>query len=205
MGPNSFVAGTNHFSYLYFIDQEEGAVHFHGRSHVEVAGGSAAYQNSNASVTCSASKHLPMLTTLQDRLRVSHRRYPSSIYVEFLRKATHLRSLRQAPSFMFPQPRRAGDPVAPIAEGSWDTMGLRIGSTECAPCENRPTHQLDPCGHTVCYEHYLHHPEDLPVRCAKCLKVSLLLHDLPLTISLPLSTAHSLLLRVARVFTVTRG
>ncbi|KAI4757226.1 hypothetical protein E4T52_09344 [Aureobasidium sp. EXF-3400] len=47
----------------------------------------------------------------------------------------------------------------------WSGLGHRHtkgeGSTQCAPCDNKPTHYLDPCGHTVCYEHYLHHPEDL--------------------------------------------
>ncbi|KAI4715935.1 hypothetical protein E4T48_07887 [Aureobasidium sp. EXF-10727] len=73
---------------------------------------------------------------------------------------------------MFPLPRRAGDPVVDpvVAETSWSTRDRRIGGTQCTACDNSPSHLLLPCKHTVCYDHFLQHPEDLPVRCAQCLK-----------------------------------
>ena len=178
MDLNFFVAQKIHLSYLCFIYEDEDDIHFGSRRKAGVAGvveERAAYQNSSAIVACSASKHLPMSTTSEDRQRVASRRPHTAPYVDFLIKATRIRKLRQQSEFMFPQPRRPGDPiVAP----TWSNMGLRIGSTDCSPCENRPSHTLEPCGHTVCYDHFLQHSEDLPVRCAVCLKVSPFLHDL---------------------------
>ncbi|KAG9832670.1 hypothetical protein KCU94_g8837, partial [Aureobasidium melanogenum] len=68
---------------------------------------------------------------------------------------------------MFPLPRRPGDPV--VAE-NWLSMDRRIGGTQCPACDFTPSHILVPCEHTVCYDHFLQHPEDLAVRCALCLK-----------------------------------
>jgi hypothetical protein len=172
MDLNFFVAGTIHVPYQYFSDEDTEAIHFDGRRKTGLAEEPAAYQNSNAIVTCSASKHLSMSTTLEDRPRVSHHRAHTSVYVEYLVQATYIRHQRQRSAFMFPLPRRAGDPV--VAE-TWSNMGLRIGGTQCLACENNPSHTLAPCGHTICYDHFLQHAEDLPVRCALCLKVSLFL------------------------------
>jgi hypothetical protein len=190
MDLNFLVAGTIHVPYRYLIDEETEAVHFDGRRKTGLAEEPAAYQNSNAIVTCSASKHLSMSTTLEDRPRVSHHRAHTSVYVEYLVQATYIRHQRQRSAFMFPLPRRAGDPV--VAE-TWSNMGLRIGGTQCLACENNPSHTLAPCGHTICYDHFLQHAEDLPVRCALCLKVSLHLHlHLFPSQSLPFPTARAL-------------
>jgi hypothetical protein len=187
MDLNFFVAGTIHIPYQYLIDEETEAIHFDGRRKTGLAEEPAAYQNSNAIVTCSASKHLSMSTTLEDRPRVSHHRAHTSVYVEYLVQATYIRHQRQRSAFMFPLPRRAGDPV--VAE-TWSNMGLRIGGTQCLACENNPSHTLAPCGHTICYDHFLQHAEDLPVRCALCLKVSLPFHLLPSPF-LPFPTARA--------------
>jgi len=170
MDLDSLLAQRVYASYLCFIDEEEETVHFGGRRTVEVAEGSALYQKSNAVVTSSASKHVPMSTTSIDRPRLSCHRPHTSIFVEHLIKATHIRSLKQTTIFM-PQPRRRGDP---IAIPTWNNMGLRVGDTQCSDCDINPSHILTPCGHTICYEHFLQDPgEELPVRCALCLKVSL--------------------------------
>lgn len=175
MDLNSFALGTRYLSYLCFIDEEEDTAHFSGWSGMELAEWSAAYQNTNALITCSAFGHLPMSTTLGDRPHVSHRRSHTASYVQKLVKATYVRHLRQTSDFMFPLPRRPGDPV--VAE-NWLSMDRRIGGTQCPACDFTPSHILVPCAHTICYDHFLQHPEDLPVRCALCLKVSTILHTL---------------------------
>jgi hypothetical protein len=166
---NSVVAWPAHSPYLCFIDKEVETVHLSGWIKVGTSEEPAAYQNSKAIVTCSVVNHLSMSTAFEDRPRVLHHRSHTYPFVEFLKKATYIRRLRQRSGFMFPLPRRAGDPV--VAE-TWSNMGLRIGDRLCHPCESNPSHYLDPCEHTVCYDHFLQHAEDLPVRCAVCLQVS---------------------------------
>ncbi|KAK6001145.1 hypothetical protein QM012_003228 [Aureobasidium pullulans] len=164
---NSFALGTRYLSYLSFIDEEKEIVYFSGWKCMELAEWSAAYQNNNAVVTCSVFGHLPMSTILKDQPRVSHQRSHTSTYVRKLVAATYVRHLRQTSDFMFPLPRRPGDPV--VAE-SWLSMDRRIGGTQCPACVFTPSHILIPCEHTVCYDHFLQHPEEFDVRCALCLK-----------------------------------
>lgn len=148
---------------------------------MEVTEGSTPYRKSNAVLTSSASTHVPMSTTLVNPPRPLYHRSHTSIFVELLIKATYLRSLKQTSAFMSTQPHRRGDD---IVTPTWDNMGLRVGDIQCAACDRQPSHTLEPCGHTICYEHYLQEPgEGLDVRCALCLKVSLL-HDLSLRRSL---------------------
>lgn len=174
---DSLLAQRVHLSYPHLIDEEDQAVHLGGRRTLEVAEGSTPYQKSNAVVTFSASKHPLMSTTLGNRPRLFPHRPHTSIFVEHLIKATYTRSLKQTSAFMAFQPRRRADD---IAASTWDNMGLRIGGSQCFDCDAYPSHTLEPCGHTICYEHYLHEPGDgLDVRCALCLTVSLL-HDLSL-------------------------
>ncbi|KAI5239007.1 hypothetical protein E4T43_07056 [Aureobasidium subglaciale] len=73
---------------------------------------------------------------------------------------------------MFPShTRRPGDPVNNLAAAENGSMAApRIGGTQCGPCVQLPTHRLVPCQHTVCYDHYLAHPDGAPARCARCLK-----------------------------------
>jgi hypothetical protein len=173
MTPNSVVAWPAHSPYLCFVDKEEETVHLNGWIKVGTSEEPAVYHNSKAIVTCSVVNHLSMSTTLEDRPRVLHQRSHTYPFVEFLVKATYIRRLRQRSGFMFPLPRRAGNPV--VAE-TWSNTGLRIGDRLCHPCESNPSHYLDPCEHTVCYDHFLQHAEDLPVRCAVCLQVSLFIY-----------------------------
>ncbi|KAG9946785.1 hypothetical protein KCU85_g6262, partial [Aureobasidium melanogenum] len=182
MDLSSFALGTSYLSYLCFIDEEEDNVHFGGWSGMELAEWSEAYQNTNALVICSAFGHFPMSTALGDQPRVSHRRSHTASYVQKLVEATYVRHLRQTSDFMFPLPRRPGDPV--VAE-NWSSMDRRIGGTQCPACYFTPSHILVPCEHTVCYDHFLQHPEDLAVRCALCLKpvtTTLEIDDTPSTV-----------------------
>ena len=172
MDLNALLAQRVHLSYLCFIDEEEEAVHFGSRRTMELAEEPTPYQKSNAVVTSSASKHVPMSTTSVNRPRLFPHRFRSSIFVEHLKKATYIRSLKQTFRSMASQPHRRCDQiVAP----TWDNMGLRVGDVKCSRCDTHPSHTLEPCGHTICHEHYLQEPGDgLDVRCALCLRVSLL-------------------------------
>ncbi|THW16932.1 hypothetical protein D6D24_04185 [Aureobasidium pullulans] len=76
---------------------------------------------------------------------------------------------------MFPQPRYPGDLSAAETSLSADR---RIGAPQCHACVSNPSHRLLPCQHTVCYDHFLAHPEGASLRCARCLKSVTVTHEI---------------------------
>lgn len=52
----------------------------------------------------------------------------------------------------------------------------RVGGTQCRLCSVHPTHTLLPCGHTVCYDHFLADDHKFPMVCAFCFQVQLNIH-----------------------------
>lgn len=170
-----------YLSYPCLIPEEEEVIHFGYCARKELAGfpdwmTPGPYRNYTFTdlVSSLALDCLSMSTSFSRRDQprdIIHTRSHTLPYIERLIKATHVRHLRQHSSFMFPQPRYPGDLSAAETSLSADR---RIGAPQCHACVSNPSHRLLPCQHTVCYDHFLAHPEGASLRCARCLKVRII-------------------------------
>ncbi|KAI5203040.1 hypothetical protein E4T38_05337 [Aureobasidium subglaciale] len=177
-GMSSWITRNEYLFYLSLTDEEEDGIHSGQWKDMGLAEPPAGLFESSMGdigfVTALASQRSLTTTTIQDQPHNCCGRSHTFPYIEKLIQATRSRCTKQASQSMFPShTRRPGDPVNNLAgaENSSSMAAPRIGGTQCGPCVQQPSHRLVPCQHTVCYDHYLAHPDGAPARCARCLKI----------------------------------